>query len=164
MNYWLFCLLIRLSYYNKTGLQTELPTFYGTVWIGTCSSYHLSQVAYFLICLQKPVLCPQTVLLWAQHIPNHKCNGQQIFIMCESNTTIVPVTKLKVAGSESKVHYRRPERVVRKKWLSSIHSKPILKLRITTANDVQQKLTAITKFNVPIQRLRRQGRKYLLQS
>ena len=42
-------------------------------------------------------------------------NGQQIFIMCESKTTIVPVTKLKVAGSESKVHYRRTQRVVRKK-------------------------------------------------
>lgn len=29
-------------------------------------------------------------------------NGQQIFIMCESKTPIVPVTKLKVAGSKSK--------------------------------------------------------------
>lgn len=42
-------------------------------------------------------------------------NGQQIFIMCESKTPIVPVTKLKVAGSESKVYYRRPEHVVQKK-------------------------------------------------
>ena len=66
-------------------------------------------------------------------------NGQQIFIMCESKTTIVPVTKLKVAGSQSKVHYRRPGRVVRKEWLSSIHSKLILKLRITTADAAQQK-------------------------
>jgi len=63
-------------------------------------------------------------------------NGQQIFIMCESKTTIVPVTKFKVAGSKSKVHYRRPERVVWKKWPSSIHSKLILKLRITTADAV----------------------------
>lgn len=41
-------------------------------------------------------------------------NGKQIFIMCESKTTIVPVTNLKAAGSKSSVHYRRPERVVRK--------------------------------------------------